>query len=156
MAGTTAPAGTSFTYQGELRDNGGPVDGVCDLRLGLWDAASGGSRVGDTVTLTGVAVTVGLFIAQLDFATGAFQGDARWLEVGARCPAGSGTYAWLTPRQALTPSPYALYALQAPWSGLSGVPPGLGEGDDNTTYTAGTGRTLSGTQSSLGASYRLP
>jgi len=126
------PVASAFTYQGRLTDSGGPVEGACDLRFRLWDAASGGSQVGSTLTLTGVAVSGGMFTAQLDFGASAFQGDARWLQIGVRCPAGSGSYTWLTPRQALTASPYALYALRAPWSGLGGVPPGLGDGDDDT------------------------
>jgi len=63
---------------------------------------------------------------------------------------GDSAYTDLTPRQALTAAPYASYARQAPWSGLSGVPAGFADGVDNdTTYTAGTGLTLSGGQFSL-------
>ena len=36
------------------------------------------------------------------------------------------------------------------------MPAGLNDGDDDTTYTAGTGLTLAGTQFSLRAIYRLP
>ena len=146
----------AFTYQGELRDSGGPVNETCDLRFQLRDAAGSGSQVGSTVTLTEVEVSDGLFTAELNFGTIALVGAGRWLDVGVRCPAGSDGYTWLTPRQAVTASPYALYALRAPWSGLSGVPPGLNNGDDNTTNTAGTGLTLTGTQFSLKGSYRLP
>jgi hypothetical protein len=124
--------GTSFSYQGELRDARGPVGDACDLRFWLWDAAIGGSQVGSTVTLEGVTLVDGLFTAQLDFGADAFQGDARWLEVAAACPAGSGGYALLEPRQRLTASPYALYALRAPWGGLGGVPAGLADGDNDT------------------------
>jgi len=73
------PVGSAFTYQGRLTDSAGPVEGACDLRFRLWDAASGGSQVGSTLTLTGVAVSGGMFTAQLDFGASAFQGDARWL-----------------------------------------------------------------------------
>jgi hypothetical protein len=151
-----APLGAAFTYQGELRDGGGPVDGACDLRFGLWDAGSGGAQVGGTVELEGMMLVDGLFTAQLDFGPDAFGGDARWLEVAARCPAGSGDHTVLEPRQPLTASPYALYALGAPWSGLSGVPPGLADGDDDTTYSAGTGLMLAGGSFSVTASFRLP
>jgi hypothetical protein len=124
--------GTSFSYQGELRDARGPVDDDCDLRFWLWDSAIGGAQVGSTVTLEGVTLVDGLFTAQLGFGADAFQGDARWLEVAAACPAGSGDYAVLEPRQLLTASPYALHALRVPWSGLSGVPAGLADGDNDT------------------------
>jgi hypothetical protein len=47
--------------------------------------------------------------------------------------------------QAKEATPYALHARSASWSGLSGVPGGLDDGDDDTTYTAGAGLRLSGT-----------
>jgi len=95
-------------------------------------------------------VSNGLFTVPLDFGSAAFTGDARWLEVAVRCPAGSGSYTTLTPRQPLTAAPYALYAKGAPWSGLTGVPAGFADGVDNdTTYTAGTGLTLTGNQFSV-------
>jgi hypothetical protein len=46
-----------------------------------------------------------------------FGGDARWLEVDVRPGASAGSYNTLTPRQALTATPYALYALNAPGGG---------------------------------------
>ncbi len=107
--------GTAFTYQGQLRDAGGPINGTCDLRFRLFNAASGGSQVGGTVTHEGVGLVDGLFTARLDFGAGAFQGDERWLEIEVRCPAGSGDYATLTPRQELTAAPAAL-ALKLPYT----------------------------------------
>ena len=64
-----------------------------------------------------------LFHHRLDFGAGAFHGDARWLEVSVQCP--GDTAATLFPRQELTAAPYALYALGAPWSGLTGIPYGF-------------------------------
>jgi len=65
-----------------------------------------------------------------------------------------GGYTILTPRQALTATPYALYALSAPWSGLIGVPAGFADGvDDDTTYAAGEGLILIGTVFSADADY---
>ena len=146
-----AAVGTAFTYQGRLADAGGPVNDDCDFQFGLWDAAgsgeppTGGAQIGTTQTRTDVEVSAGLFVVQLDFGAGAFGGDARWLQIAVRCPAGSGDYTILAPRQPLTPAPYALYSSAAPWSGLTGVPTGFADGvDDDTTYTAGTGLTLSG------------
>jgi hypothetical protein len=148
-----APLSTSFTYQGQLKQGGSPVSGTCDFQFSLWDAASGGAQIVTTQTATSVTVSNGLFTVQLDFGASAFTGDARWLETAVRCPAGSGSYTTLTPRQALTAAPYALYAKSAPWSGLSGVPAGFADGVDNdTTYTAGAGLTLTGNQFSVNTS----
>ena len=112
-AGANAPAGSSFTYQGQLKDASGPVTGSCDFQLSLWDALTGGTQVGSTLTQSGVAVSEGLFTVQLDFGANAFDGNARWLEIAVRCPAGSGAYNPLAPRQPLTPAPYALYSANA-------------------------------------------
>jgi len=106
-----AALGTGFTYQGQLKEDGNPVNGTCDFQFSLYDAESGGTQIGATETRTNVQVSNGLFTVQLDFGSEAFQGEARWLEIAVRCPAGSGSYTTLTPRQALTPVPYALFSL---------------------------------------------
>ncbi len=59
--------GSAFTYQGQLRDADGPVNGACDLRFRLFNTASGGSQVGGTLTQEGVGLVDGLFTARLDF-----------------------------------------------------------------------------------------
>ncbi len=99
--------GSGFTYQGRLLNGGSPANGQYDLQFTLYDAATGGNRVGTTVSLTNQAVTNGLFTAGLDFGSSAFAGSARWLEIATR-QTGGGTYTTLTPRQALTATPYAL------------------------------------------------
>lgn len=137
QAQTLAPAGTSFTYQGRLTGAAGPIDGACDLQFKLFDAASGGAQVGTTQTSPGLTLQDGLFTTQLDFGPGAFAGQARWLEIALRCPAGSGAYTLLSPRQPLTAAPYALYALAGP-------------------YTAGTGLLLANDTFSLAPAYQLP
>jgi hypothetical protein len=108
--------GTAFTYQGSLQDASGPVDGICDFRFSLYADEGGTEQVGDTQEHTGVTLSQGLFtIPDLDFDAGAFTGEARWLAIAARCPAGAGTYADLGPLQALTPVPNAL-ALPGLWT----------------------------------------
>jgi hypothetical protein len=115
------PLGTGFTYQGQLKKTGVPVNGACDLQFSLWDAAgsgsppTGGAQIGLTQTLPAVAVTNGLFTVILnggnEFAGTAFTGEARWLQIAVRCPATSDPnvpYAALSPRQPLTPAPVAL------------------------------------------------
>jgi hypothetical protein len=113
LSAPQAQLGTSFTYQGRLTDGGSPADGEVDLRFGLYDAASGGNLLG-TVTVPDLQVTAGLFTVQLDYGQ-VFTGTARFLEVGVRPGDSDGAYTTLTPRQELTPAPYAL-ALPGLWT----------------------------------------
>jgi len=146
-----ASLGTGFTYQGQLKSGGESVTDTCSMAFRLYDQASAGSQVGSAITHT-VPISDGLFTANLDFGA-VFSGDARWLGIQVKCP-GDGGYADLG-RQELTATPYAFHALGAPWSGLSGVPAGFADGiDDDTTYTAGEGLALSGTEfSAQGSAY---
>jgi hypothetical protein len=106
------PLGTALTYQGRLKDAGAPADGSYDLSFTLYDAAAGGSPVGSD-TADDWPVAAGLFTVWLDFGAGAFNGQARWLEIGVRPWDSVGPYTTLTPRQELTPTPYGLYAVTA-------------------------------------------
>ena len=99
--GAQGALGTGFTYQGRLESGGEPVSGPCDMAFRLYDAESGGSQVGSAITHT-VPVSDGLFTANLDFGSGIFTGDTRWLALAVRCPAGSGGYDALSPRQHLS------------------------------------------------------
>jgi hypothetical protein len=108
--GGTAPlqaVGTGFTYQGKLTNGGAAANGQFDFIFTLWDTASAGASVASPVGITAQPVTDGLFTVTLDFGAGAFQGQARWLEIQAR-PTGNGFYATLSPRQQLSPAPYAM------------------------------------------------
>ena len=103
-----SPVGTAFTYQGQLQSGGTPVDDTCDFEFGLWDAPTGGNLVGSPQPAPNIPVNNGLFAVRLDFGSGAFTGEGRWLQTAVRCPAGSGEYTTLAPRQALNPVPYAM------------------------------------------------
>ncbi len=111
---TQAALGTGFTYQGRLTDANGPVNAACDFQFSLYDAANGGSQVGSTQTVANVIVSGGLFTVQLngggEFGPTAFAGEARWLQIATRCPAGSGNFTLFDPRQSLTAAPYALFS----------------------------------------------
>lgn len=106
------PATSAFTYQGELASAGTPVSGSRVFRFRLFDAASGGNQIGPTLAAT-ATVTAGRFAVELDFGSSPFSGEARWLEIEV-AEGGGGPYTTLTPRQALTATPYALYALNGP------------------------------------------
>jgi YVTN family beta-propeller protein len=144
--GAQAPLGTAFTYQGRLVDGDSPANGSCDLRFILYDAAVDGSPVGSVITQEDVTVTDGLLAVELDFGSGTFAGDARYLEIAVRPGDSTDPHTVLGPRVALTATPYAFCASTAPWSGLTGIPASLDDGDDDATSTAGLGLSLVGSQ----------
>ena len=152
---TQAPLGTAFTYQGQLTDETGPIDCTCDLTFALYDAPGSGTpptggTLLDAVEKPNETVVKGLLTVTLDFGSGVFDGDARWLQIAVDCGDGAVT---LSPRQRLTPAPYALYSMGAPWSGLAGMPPGFEDGTDNdTTYAPGLGLHLTDTTFSVDTS----
>lgn len=149
---------TAFTYQGRLNDAAGPANGHHDFEFRLADAPSN-SVPFVSQTAYAVPVSNGLFTAQLDFGSGYFNGDARWLEIAVRVTSSGSNFTPLLPRTPLTPTPYALFAdrvgtantaASAPWSGLTGVPASFADGVDNgADYTAGAGLQLAGTQFSV-------
>ena len=115
------PLDTAFTYQGELRQGGLPADTTADFEFTLWDDAQMGMQVGAGVYLGNVPVAQGRFTVTLDFGSAAFAGAERWLEVAVRAPhdpTGTLPMTTLSPRQKLTATPYATFALRN-W-GLAG------------------------------------
>lgn len=105
---TNDAMGYGFTYQGTLSSGGEPYTGTCDLRFTLFDAHSGDNQICSPEAMADVGVTNGLFTVLLDFGGNCFDGSMRWMQIAVRCPSGSGTYTTLSPRQQLTPAPYAL------------------------------------------------
>src|SRR6266571_2486488 len=104
--------GTAFTYQGRLDANGVPANGSYDLQFVLYAAASGGSSI-LSLQRPATSVSNGLFTVSLEYGAN-FPGAARWLEIAVTTNGGS-IFTILTPRQRLTPAPYAITA-----SNLSG------------------------------------
>lgn len=146
----------SFTYQGILKQEGFAAYGTYDFEFGLYQFQTGGTPMGPLNSQSGVTVSNGLFTVLLDFGSGVFNADSRWLQISVKTNADPNPHTVLAPRQELTPTPHAVYAHNAlrasavPWSGLESLPGGFADGVDNdTTYTAGIGLTLSGTTFSL-------
>lgn len=118
-----APLGTGFTYQGQLKKAGVPLNGTADFQFTLWDAAgsgnppTGGTQIGNVQAVNAHPVTAGLFTVALNptgqFGASAFTGEARWLQIAVRSPAGNGSFTTLSPRQPLTAAPHTLFALNA-------------------------------------------
>lgn len=102
-----APSGTqnsqSFTYQGQLRKNGAPVNASCSATFKLFDAATGGVQLGATTVSATLQVVNGLFTIPLDYGA-LMNGEARWIETAIGCAEAPST---LAPRTLLSPAPYA-------------------------------------------------
>jgi hypothetical protein len=171
----TQPLGPGFTYQGRLNDGGAPANGNYDMIFNLYDAPTNGNVLGSFSIFGAVPVTNGLFTLELntygEFGPNAFNGQARWLQIGVRTNNNNAGNPWvnLSPRQPLDPAPHAIYALNASnsinaayatnaafasnassansvaWANISGIPAAFADGVDNdTTYSAGAGLNLSG------------
>lgn len=97
-----------FTYQGQLQEDGLPANGTYDLRFILYDSEAGGSQVGSIEEIGDVSVTDGLFQVELNFGASAFVGQPRWLEIGVRDAASTGSYSTLSNRQPIKPAPYTI------------------------------------------------
>jgi hypothetical protein len=107
------PVGTAFLYQGELQDSGIPAVGDFDFEFRLYSDPNGVIPLGGAIALEDVLLTDGRFTAELDFGSGIFNGDKRWLEVAVRPGASTdtGDFVVLSPLQNLIAAPYALYAV---------------------------------------------
>jgi len=115
---TAFAQGTAFTYQGRLNSGSSPGNGLYDLRFKLFVDPLGNTQTGSTQLTNAVPVTNGLFMVTLDFGAGVFNGTNCWLEVDVKTN-GAGSYVNLSPLQALTPAPFALFAENVGGGGLS-------------------------------------
>ena len=153
------PLSTAFTYQGELANAGLPATGSHDIRFRLFDAATDGNQIGSALCSDNLAVTNGRFAASLDFGTVAFTGQKRFVQIEVRQDTGLGCgdaagYTVLTPRQELTATPNATFALTSAAaatagnaSSLNGQSPGFYRDAVNLTGTLPSAR-LSGSYTS--------
>jgi hypothetical protein len=144
---TVLAQSTAFTYQGRLNDGDSPANGSYDLTFSQFDSDTDGNQVGSSLTNAAVDVSNGLFVVTLDFGAGIFDGTARWLEIGVRTNE-TGDFAVLIPRQAVTPTPYAIYAANA--ASAASVVAGAVASDQLSTLAAPTdGQVLAWTAGSL-------
>ena len=122
--------GNSMVFRGTLLNNGGnPANGVFDFRFRLFNSPVAGAQVGPTLISEDQTVVDGEFSVVLDFGN-IFNGTAYYMEVASRPGPNNGDYAVQSPRQALTPVPYAQFARAAgsvyAQTNPSGVPNGDG------------------------------
>lgn len=114
-----------FTYQGELKQAEAPLTGTVDLQFRLYASMEGGDPVGGQAQQPGVSVVDGVFTASLSFDDSVFDGTLYYLEIDVKL-SGNGSYTTLSPRQPITPAPYAINALNAKDGDITGVLPGTG------------------------------
>jgi hypothetical protein len=149
--------GTAFTYQGRLIDSNSVADGLYDFQFALFDDPIPGVGIlKGYIDVNDLDVIDGYFTVELDFTEpNAFTGDRCWLEAAVR-PGDSNdpkAFVKLSPRQEVTPTPYALYAksagLQVPIqvSGSFDFPTAVIEATNTST---GNGYAIAGIQSDKG------
>jgi hypothetical protein len=114
---------TTFTYQGRLLDtNNSPANGIYDFRFTVYVSENNPGSVAGPILLPATPVTNGLFSVTLDFGGSyPFPGFDRWLGIEVRTN-GSGPFSALSPRQEVTPTPYAITAQNVLSGGLFGNP----------------------------------
>src|SRR5688572_18312979 len=103
---------TEFSYQGNLKESDLPANANYDIEFRLYDAATGGTRIGNAILLSPVPVSEGVFSVKLDFGQNGFSGQDRYLEIAVR-RSGVGSLVTLGPRQRIGSAPYAVQSLQA-------------------------------------------
>jgi hypothetical protein len=101
--------GTAFTYQGRLNASGSPASGTYNLVFSLFTTNTAGVAVAGPVTNSAVFVTNGLFTTAIDFGSAPWNGETNWLQIEVESNTTT-PFSTLSPRQQLTPTPYAIFA----------------------------------------------
>jgi hypothetical protein len=153
----------AVSYQGQVQVDGELYEGTGHFKFAIVDGvgsstwSNDGTSIGGSEPAGGVSLPVngGVFSVLLGDAgmqplTGAaFADDETYLHVWFSSDGVA--FSELTPATRIVPVPYALVA---PWSGIADVPADLADGDDDTTYSAGTGIHIAGSViSAEGSSY---
>ncbi|TVR97194.1 MAG: hypothetical protein EA418_03955 [Wenzhouxiangellaceae bacterium] len=124
LAGMTTPYQDTFSYQGQLTNQGAPHQGTVSMTFTLWDQASGGAQIGEPWNAT-VGVENGLFMTEVYIANADWSGE-RFLQIAVNSQP-------LPERHRITATPFSIRSFEGggggngSWS-ISG---------SNIYYTAG-------------------
>jgi hypothetical protein len=136
-AGAAFAQTTAFTYQGKLNNNGAEANGIFEIQFTLFDAAADGTQIGVIVTDPSVTVMNGIFATTLDFGAAAFDGSARFLEIGVRPAGDKNPFTTLIPRSAVNSTPYSVRSTNATTADNSNQLGGVAASEYVTTTTVG-------------------
>lgn len=113
-AAMASAQGTAFKFQGQLKLDGKAANGLFDFKFSLYDGPDPiDYTLIDIVDDTDVEVNNGVFTATLDFGSGIFDGNPRWLWICVRDAILGGGFTCLDPLQEITPVPWATFAVNA-------------------------------------------
>jgi hypothetical protein len=132
--------GTVFTYQGQFNDGANPARGNYEILFRPFGVLTGGSQL-TIPNIRPVIVSNGLFTTTMDFGSAIFEGGPVFLQLEVRTNGAAG-YAVLSPRQQLTPTPYAIFAGAAGGAGITGTIPASALA--NAWLLSGNSNTVSG------------
>ncbi len=109
-----AAQGNTFNFQGRLNDGTNPANGAYDLQFKLFDAITGGTQIGSTISRPNTALINGVFSVNLDFGATAFNNpNSIFIEIAVRPNASPNAFTILGPRQQLTVVPFSVRANNA-------------------------------------------
>ena len=139
---TARAQGTAFTYQGQLQNNGSPASGTYNFQFSLYATNTNGTAIAGPVTNSAVAVSNGLFTTTIDFGASVWNGQTNWLQIRVETNHAT-SLTTLTPRQQVTPVPYATYAESANAAQLTGIlnlsTPEITSGGNTLLYSSAGG-----------------
>ena len=107
-------------YNGILIQNGVTMYGTYDFEFVLYDSPNDVNLAAMPVFVEDVNVIDGHYNVELDFESGVFDGNPRWLEIWSKLAGTKNPYITSGKREKLSPVPYALFAYDSNNTSASG------------------------------------
>ena len=93
-----------ITYQGKLDSSGSPANDLFDFKFRLFNSLTGGTQLGNEVSVDDVTVSEGIFNVNLDFGYDFTQTNV-YLEISVKSSRVPGAFTTLSPRQKINNAP---------------------------------------------------